>query len=92
MATVPQQAPPRKTWRQGLRLVCVILLLGLLAAFAIGNSIAVVVWPFRQSIPLFAVVLGCFALGVLVGWIGRGIAASRRRRAPEPPGPQASQS
>jgi hypothetical protein len=68
-----------------------VLALGILAAFAIGNSGLVNVWPFRQNVPLFAVVLGCFGLGLIAGWVGRGLAQARKRRetdsAPRNPDP-----
>ncbi len=84
----PQQ--PRRTTRISLRTAFLLLLIGLLCAFALGNSQMVQVWPFRWNVPLFAVVLGCFGIGLLTGWIGRGVLAGRRR-APAPETPQAAQ-
>lgn len=71
---------PASSPRKGVsfRTIVLLSLLILLAVFCILNLNIVIVKPFGAA-PLFVVILASFFLGVLIGWIGRGLRVSRRK-------------
>lgn len=74
---------PAPSVRKGMsiRTAVLLILLILLAVFCILNLNIVMVQPFGAA-PLFVVILVSFFLGLLIGWIGRGLRANRRKSEP----------
>jgi uncharacterized integral membrane protein len=71
---------PAPASRKGasFRSIVLLVLLILLAVFCILNLNIVIVKPFGAA-PLFVVILVSFFLGLVIGWIGRGLRAGRRK-------------
>ena len=83
----PEEPPKKKRWdgsnAQVARLVGLVALGGLVAAFVVQNSQNVVVhlWFFSRREPLIFVVIGCLVIGGLLGYVaGRRRVARRARR------------
>jgi uncharacterized integral membrane protein len=85
---IPTEGPPEKrkfgtgTNAQVARLVGLIALAGLVAAFVVQNSqnVAVHFWFFSKPEPLIFIVIGCLVIGGLVGYVSGRRRVSRRAR------------
>ena len=78
MATQTPQAPQAVKRQVSARSVIVLLFVVMLTIFAVMNRHDVPVWLIKGlNMPLFLVILLSFIMGVVIGWLVKGIQTAR---------------